>query len=395
MKIISRPVFGKLYSKVRSGVSTVVYPQRQPQVNLGWQIKDSKDQLTEATLPIQWVKAIPKLAKACVVFMISMCPLSIVKSAYAESRALEKGIAGVSRNITKAKGQAMVKDSLARELEIPIPVRFKPFVQDIGSQAHRFYSSLVKNKPTLMKDLGIDGEKFDMYTSVAMKICKEESNLGTGTTYKLYDIVESSDFLREMMSKARRIKSGDGDLSLGMTRFKIAKASETEKELFKKYGITFDGNNSNILDPEKSAIATIIHLARLDADYPLYLDILESYKPNMSDSTVKQAIARAKEILFNDMLRPGAIAVLRYGEDIARQDVSLYIPKLSPKDYDALRTYASTVELSPQAYLAARWNGKKIIPEGAMSDVACANLLNIASQKGYISNIDKTSKVIY
>ena len=68
---------------------------------------------------------------------------------------------------------------------------------------------------------------------------------------------------------------------------------------------------------------------------------------------------------------------------------------LTEKDLDDLRFYASTVELSKDAYLAARWSGKALIPAGDRKDIACRNLLNIAAQKGYVANIDKTSKVIY
>ncbi|MBO6180929.1 hypothetical protein J6O86_04510 [bacterium] len=137
-------------------------------------------------------------------------------------------------------------------------------------------------------------------------------------------------------------------------------------------------------------------MAELSKDYPKYLEEVKKIRPNTYRVTIRKAINNAKQILFNDSKRPDALKALA-GKLYAKTGMSAgtKIADFTAKDLNDLRVYASTVELSPQAYLAARWNGRKIIPSGKGSDIACKNLLNIIAQKGYVANVDKSSKIIY
>ena len=209
----------------------------------------------------------------------------------------------------------------------------------------------------------------------------------------MYNRLEKNKLITKVLSLIRKFKEGDGTLSLGMTRLKIDKLSESEKELLKKYGVTYGGNISNIINPEKSAVATIIHLNKLLKDYPEYLKIAKKFKPNMSDPSVISSIERAKTIIHDDAKRPLAIKALRAPDGTLAEQQALQESGLTLEDLDALRTYASTAELSPQAYLAAGWNGKMIIPEGSRKDIAYINLLHTICEKGYIGNIMQTTKV--
>lgn len=59
-----------------------------------------------------------------------------------------------------------------------------------------------------------------------------------------------------------------------------------KKVLFDRYGITYGENGSNIVEPEKSAVATIIHLATLDKDYSKYLENARALAPDLSSPEV-------------------------------------------------------------------------------------------------------------
>lgn len=302
----------------------------------------------------------------------------------------------IAHNIEKAKISSTQKDLLIFDEVLPYPAQFSFIVSDKTSAGYRFFNSLRANKSSLIKDLGIDAQTYDTCAQLAMKIAHNESQLGESKKFKFYDTLKSSDFILDLGSSIRKFFRGDGDLSLGLTQFKIAKATNSEKELFKKYGIICENNKSNILEPEKSAIATVIHLAELSKDYPKYLEEVKKIHPNPYRVTIRKAINNAKQILFNDNKRPEALKALTgklYKKTVKATDTKL--SDFTAKDLNDLRVYASTVELSPQAYLAARWNGRKIIPSGKGSDIACKNLLNIIAQKGYVANVDKSSKVIY
>jgi len=302
----------------------------------------------------------------------------------------------IAQNIEKAKISSTQKDLLIFDEILPYPAQFSFIVSDKTSAGYRFFNSLRGNKSSLIKDLGIDAQTYDSCAQLAMKIAHNESQLGESKKFKFYDTLESNDFILDLGSSIRKFFRGDGDLSLGLTQFKIAKAKNTEKELFKKYGIIYENTKSNILEPEKSAIATVIHLAELSKDYPKYLEEVKKIRPNTYRVTIRKAINNAKQILFNDSKRPDALKALT-GKLYAKTGMSAgtKIADFTAKDLNDLRVYASTVELSPQAYLAARWNGRKIIPSGKGSDIACKNLLNIIAQKGYVANVDKSSKIIY
>ena len=383
---------------------------QKTQVNLGWyrkvkctpqerKLTGKKYKLVEATMSQEMFENVPKYTKRMLAAPFVAAALILAKSSADAIIYLEKVPAQIARNIQKAKDLSLQKDTLMIGDTISLPSQLAKAAANGGSVINKFLYAMKSNKLTLMEDLKIDNKTYDMYAKVALKIAKEESQFGNSKKYKIYDMFETSETGRKAISQIRKVINGDGTLSLGLTRFKIDKASQEEKELFKKYGITFDNNSSNILHPDKSAIATIIHLAALGKDYPVYLEAAKKCHPDMNSASVRKSIANAKKILFDDEKRPLAMECLlnNYTPNKASFEINPMnrVLQLTDKDIKDLRIYAKTVELSPEAYLAARWNGKRIIPAGTKSDIACRNLLNIIAQKGYIANIDKTSKVIY
>lgn len=278
-------------------------------------------------------------------------------------------------------------------VDLHLPQEFSVLTRIPSTRIGRFIKSLTVHKKSLMHELNLDERTYDMLSQVALSISREESSFGTASKFKIYNNLEKNSIITKLLSFARRVKEGDGTLSLGMTRLKIDKMTDAEKEILKKYGITYGGNISNITNPEQSAVATIVHLDKLLKEYPEYLRAAKTIKPDMSNSEVLAAIERAKTLIHNDTTRPLAIRALRApkGTDAAKE--ALEQAGLTQNDLNDLRTYASTVELSPQAFLAAGWNGKMIIPEGPRKDLAYINLLHTICEKGYIANIMQTSKV--
>ena len=412
-----------LYSKVKS---TVLF-KNSPKVNLGW-YQNVGGELKEATLPLSIAKNMPSITKG---LLFGALLALVVGSVHAKNKKI-KNEQAVAANIQKAKEESEKEDVYEYDEKIPLPSYLAKLTKNPTTKGGRFYNSLKDNKEYLMADLEIDSEEYNRLAILSLKLAKEESSFGAGRKYKMYDKAHRNNNSLELLSDTRtaseaakrgvhdiayfdfsalgedlKLREQDGVLSLGMTRFKINNASEDEKALFDKYGITYDNNKSNIVDPEQSAIATIIHLAQLKKLYPTYLKNADALKPDLNDPKVKKSIKNAQKILFNDQERPFAIEDLRTGrynerglDDKNVDDENIRgMGYYSKKDIEDLKIYARTVILSPEAHLIAMWNGRGVVPDPSKSrkalDETYINLLNIAAQKGYVANIDKKSQVIY
>jgi len=366
------------------------------QIAICKRIDKDTGEVVDATLSKDTYEKIHRLGPKVVLAFMAMGALGVPCKNYALSQEREAAIQEIPHNIEKAKEKSLAEDTIVWDAVLPLPQKLAKATQNPNSAAGKFYQALKDNKESLMQDLGIDSATYNQYATVALKITKEESAYGQSKKYKMYEMVEQSPEGAKVLETARKVLKGDGTLSIGMSRYKIADASDEAKALFDKYGITYDNTNSNILDPEKSAIATMIRLAEIgENDYPKYLASIKDIKPDTSSVEAKKTIEHAKNLLFNNLVRPDALETLIMQNGSVEEEWQFDALGLSNEDLDALRFYASTVELSKDAYLAARWNGKALIPTGDRKDIACRNLLNIAAQKGYVANIDKTSKVIY
>ena len=265
----------------------------------------------------------------------------------------------------------------------------------MSSQGKRFIFSLAENKAELMKDLDLNDKQYDDLADVALKISKNESQLGGSLKYRGYLVAESYLAGAYGASKLREHTSADNNqtLSRGMTQYKIAFATDDEKALFDKYDVTYDNLTTNIQYPEKSAIATMIHLGTLQKGYDNYLEKMNKIAPDMSNPEVQESIENAKSIIFDDEKRPKAIKALTQKNGSEEESKYLSIANLTQDDLEDLRTYAKGVQLSEKAFVAAGWPGKNIRPYGKSADLGCANLINAAAGVGYIAHITDDIKV--
>lgn len=268
-------------------------------------------------------------------------------------------------------------------------------VPTIDNHGKRFICALAENKESLMKDLELNDEQYDNLADIALKISKNESQFGKSLKYRSFMVAESYLAGAYGASKAREIKSADNDptLSRGMTQYKIGFATDEEKALFDKYGVTYGNLTTNIQYPEKSAVATLIHLGTLQKGYDRYIDKMNEIAPDMSDPEVQKSIKNAKSIVFDDELRPKAIKALTQINNSKEESEYLKSANLTQDDLNDLRTYAKGIQLSEKAFVAAGWPGKNIRPYGKSADLGCANLINAAAGVGYIANITNDIKV--
>lgn len=353
-------------------------------------------EIIDQTLSRETVEKMYKYTPKFVYGFGLMMALGMPMKQYAVAQEKMAAIQEIPVNIATAREKSQEKEVIVWDPILPLPEKLAKATQNPNTPAGKFYQSLKDNKESLMADLGIDSVTYNNYANVALKITKEESAYGQSKKYKVYEAIEQYPEGSKALETIREILEGDGSLSIGMSRYKIANASDEAKALFDKYGITYENTNSNILNPEKSAIATMIRLVEIgEKDYPKYLNSVQKLKPDTSTVAAKKSIENAQNLLFNNLVRPDALEILTMENDTPYEAEMLDFYGLTQTDLDDLRFYASTIELSKDAYLAARWNGKALLPTGARKDIACKNLLNIAAQKGYVSNIDKTSKVIY
>lgn len=384
-------------------------PERQVPVCL--YRKNPDGTITQATMTEGQMRACHISAKLMALFFGITFPMGMIKTIAEDisvkAKFMEELPTKLVAAVDSAKANILEKDSIIFDTELPIPAKFEKVIKNPKTAGAKFYQSLRTNKNSLIRDLGIDEAKYNMLSSVAMKIADQETKLGASTAYKIYDKIESLPAGRDIASGARNVLKGDGTLSLGLTQMKIDFLSDEEKILLSKYGITYGNNGSNINKPENAAVATIIHLARLDKDYDQYLKSVREIKVDTENPEIQRAIKNAQKIIFNrfnsaaimDMDTPTkkekALMALTRKNDTFREAFSLWDAGISKSDLDDLRKYAASIELSEPAYLAARWRGISIVPDGTKKDIACANLMNIITQRGYVANIDKYSQIPY
>lgn len=129
----------------------------------------------------------------------------------------------------------------------------------------QFSQSLINNKASLQKDLGINNDTYDQLALSTLGILGVESGYGNensaignflrATRKAIFRNNSSPDY----KSKFYTYGIDNDNNSVGLTQIRFSYLSNNEKRLFKKYGIT----KQNLVDsPEKAAIATLIKLAQ-------------------------------------------------------------------------------------------------------------------------------------
>lgn len=127
-----------------------------------------------------------------------------------------------------------------------------------------YSKSLISNKNTLQKDLGINNDTYNELTLKALGILGVESGYGNENTAFGNFIRASRKVLfknnssPDYKSKYYTYKINSDNNSIGLTQIRFKYLSNKEKQLFSKYGITKESLVSN---PAKAAMATLIKLA--------------------------------------------------------------------------------------------------------------------------------------
>lgn len=127
-----------------------------------------------------------------------------------------------------------------------------------------YSKSLISNKNTLQKDLGINNDTYNGLALKALGILGVESGYGNensafgnfirASRKALFKNNSSPDY----KSKYYTYKINSDNNSIGLTQIRFKYLSNKEKQLFNKYGITKESLVSN---PAKAAMATLIKLA--------------------------------------------------------------------------------------------------------------------------------------
>lgn len=127
-----------------------------------------------------------------------------------------------------------------------------------------YSKSLISNKNTLQKALGINNDTYNELALKALGILGVESGYGNENTAFGNFIRASRKVLfknnssPDYKSKYYTYKINSDNNSIGLTQIRFKYLSNKEKQLFSKYGITKESLVSN---PAKAAMATLIKLA--------------------------------------------------------------------------------------------------------------------------------------
>ena len=143
----------------------------------------------------------------------------------------------------------------------------------------KFSKGLSDNKQSLMSDLGINDDTYNNLAQRALGILGRESSygkqhgevenglkslskyLGVGNT--------SPDIYRKYKGYFGYSPASSDNNSIGLTQMRLSQLNANELQLLQKYNITKD---DLVYNPEKAAVATMIHLSQLYKDSGLNLD---------------------------------------------------------------------------------------------------------------------------
>lgn len=170
-----------------------------------------------------------------------------------------------------ANSATTVKDREKLHSSTTISFKMPP---DAPKNAVTFANSLIDNKETLMRQLNIDSDTYNMLAQTAMGIAKQETNFGEKTGRQITkDILRApSDSIAWVQNKlGMENTSAVSDWSQGMTQLKFTmhRQDDIVRRNLDALGIT---NELQLQDPKISAIATMVVLARLnqEIDSPKY-----------------------------------------------------------------------------------------------------------------------------
>ena len=145
-----------------------------------------------------------------------------------------------------------------------------------------FTKSLIENKSKIQQTIDISDKDYYFYSKLAIGIAKEETLFGLGEGYCLKKNTPIiAQFFRTCAGKTP-------SSSMGLTNLKIDDLGNAEKKILAQLGVT----SKNIFNPEKSAIATIVHLSFLNRDY--YNKYLKKVAPKQENPLTREEYITAR-----------------------------------------------------------------------------------------------------
>lgn len=142
-----------------------------------------------------------------------------------------------------------------------------------------FIKGLSDNKQQLMSDLGINDDTYNNLASRALGILGRESSYGkrhgeiengVKSFSKVLGLSNTSpDIYRKYEGYFGYAPARNNNNSIGLTQMRLSELTNDELSLLKKYNITKD---DLVYNPEKAAVATMVHLSQLYKDSGLNLD---------------------------------------------------------------------------------------------------------------------------
>lgn len=147
----------------------------------------------------------------------------------------------------------------------PLKLKFdKTGNKEYDKNRKDFAQSIVNNKKNIQEKFGLTSDEYNHLADLALGLAEQESKFGTGTSldprhnYKLKKEIPSAIKIGKFLENAFSLNfNGDTNVSRGYTQIKIDGDNKELQELYKKHNINFD----NILNADKSALATMIRLA--------------------------------------------------------------------------------------------------------------------------------------
>ena len=176
----------------------------------------------------------------------------------------------------------------------------------------QFGQSLVDNKASLQKDLGINNDTYNSLALSALGILGVESGYGNENTAigNLFRAARKAIFRNnsspDYKSKFYTYGINEDNNSIGLTQIRFSRLSEREKSLFKKYGIT---KQSLVDDPRKAALATMIKLAQNYLDRGSVDKAISGW--NQKPSYLSQVRQNTQRFNLYEMYRQGGSLPIR------------------------------------------------------------------------------------
>lgn len=125
--------------------------------------------------------------------------------------------------------------------------------KEYDTNKRNFVQSVVNNKKSIQEHFGLSSYEYNQLAELALGIAEQESKYGTGESWD----PKHNYKLKSANPGLVALVKGNNNVSRGYSQIKLNGDNKELQKLYKDAGINFD----NILEADKSALATMIRLA--------------------------------------------------------------------------------------------------------------------------------------